>query len=122
MDILEKAYLAIEALYPKSSWLIIDHGHGDREPVNQEELVRAILNVCVDVLLESTEGIIDANYDYWHAHISESKAAKFLDVTVNFMEKLREHGGGPPYRRITKGARYTRRDLTIWSNGRRVRG
>ena len=47
--------------------------------------------------------------DYWHGLIDEKVAADFLDVTDRKMQQWRQHGGGPPYIRLTaRCVKYTR--------------
>ncbi len=56
--------------------------------------------------------------DYWDGYINEHAAAGFVGFTVPFLQNLRHRGGGPPYSKINKSVRYTRRRLKIWADGR----
>ena len=57
-----------------------------------------------------------ADYDYWHSYIDDFAAAKFLGFSVEFLRNLRYRGGGPPYSKINKSVRHTRRRLKIWAD------
>ena len=56
--------------------------------------------------------------DYWDAYINEHAAAEFIGFTVPFLQNLRYRGGGPPYSKINKSVRYTRRRLKTWADER----
>lgn len=53
------------------------------------------------------------------ALIDESAAARFLDVSIRFMQKHRVSGDGPPYIKISaRCVRYRRGDLKAWAEQR----
>ena len=56
--------------------------------------------------------------DYWDGYINEHVAAEFVGFTVPFLQNLRHRGGGPPYSKINKSVRYTRRRLKTWADER----
>ena len=59
---------------------------------------------------------VPADHDFWHQYIGERAAAEFLAFSVAFLQNLRYRGGGPPYSKIGKNVRYTRRRLKTWAD------
>jgi predicted DNA-binding transcriptional regulator AlpA len=52
--------------------------------------------------------------------LRERRAAKRLDVSVEFLQKLRVRGGGPPFIRLgTRAVGYRVDDLDAWLASRR---
>lgn len=49
-------------------------------------------------------------------------AARFLGFTHDRLRKLRERGGGPPYRRIGRVCFYDVKDLRSWMEKRPLEG
>ena len=53
------------------------------------------------------------------ALIPEDAAARFLGISVRFLQQHRSIGDGPPYVRVSPRAiRYRRSDLKSWSDAR----
>ncbi len=56
---------------------------------------------------------------FWHALISETEAADFLDLTPRSMQAYRQRGGGPPFFRLSaRCVKYTRFRCKTWYNAR----
>jgi hypothetical protein len=57
--------------------------------------------------------------DYWEGLISETEAARFIGLSIRFLQNKRVRGGGPLYVPISRRCvRYRRRDLIAWANER----
>ncbi len=50
--------------------------------------------------------------------LTTKKAARFLVLKTNTLEKMRVYGGGPIYRKHGRYVRYHINDLNAWSNQR----
>ncbi len=61
---------------------------------------------------------VPADNDYWDGYIDERPAAEFINFSVAFLQNLRYRGGGPPYSKIGRNVRYTRRRLKAWADER----
>ncbi len=56
---------------------------------------------------------------FWHELISETEAAKFLNLTTRSMQAMRQRGGGPPFFRLSaRCIKYTRLRCKTWYDGR----
>jgi hypothetical protein len=53
--------------------------------------------------------------------IKEDRAAEIFDVTVSALRKWRIRGEGPPYVKVGRLVRYSRRDLARWIDAQTVR-
>ena len=63
------------------------------------------------------EGITpEQQLDYWHALITETAAAEFLQLSIRTLQGMRQKGGSPRFVRISNRAvRYRRVDLSTWA-------
>lgn len=53
--------------------------------------------------------------------ISVEGAARHLNVSPSFLNKLRCEGGGPVFVRLGRAVRYRRCDLDAWVSGKRFK-
>jgi len=59
--------------------------------------------------------------DYMDRLINEHQAADYLCYSVRALQNWRVRGGGPKFVKVSgRSVRYTRRDLQVWINERRV--
>ena len=98
---------------PTATETAIGHVHDDKTAPSSEGKAKSPAPTPADASR--------LNNDYWYELIGEEVAARFLKLTIRYLQAKRSKGGGPRFIRLSaRCIRYRRIDLREWAEDRLV--